>query len=351
MTGRKTIRRMAEQVGGRSVEQALQQFVNQSPWDSSAVRNSLTWAVDGMLPSVAWVVQEIEFAKDGRNSVGVASQFVSREQRTVNCQVALTIWAGAAQGSVPANWRLMLPQAWDGDIERRSKAHVPISARHLPCWEHILDSVDEMVGPWNLAPRPVVGDRRYDRQLAALVAGLEDRCLDYAFRVDDRTPVTGQTRRGVRLTAGALARSADRTLVTMPAPGDPGGTRGHRPHSIVVAQVMVPAAAAPSCTSPGRPRPRRIVARWPHGREHPVQLWLTNLPAAPVPELIGILDVAQRATRDLDRLRSESGLDHFEGRSFRGWHHHVTLASVAHAYRVLEEQRPGQMTGGCRAGS
>lgn len=280
LPGRKSVRRISAQVGDPSIEQSLQQFVNQSPWDWAPVRRVLARATEATVPARAWVLQEIEFPKDGTHSVGVGAQFAPQARRSVNCQLGLAAWLAGEDAAVPVNWRLMLPPCWDEDPARRMKAGLPDAERHRPGWEHILGSLDEMVGSWHLTPRPVLGDRRHDRQLEPLLRGLDERGLRYALRIGDRTPVPPT-----------------------------------------------------SCL------PRRLVARWPHGRSRPGQLWLTNLITASMPEMLGIFGFADRVIRASDGLRAESGLDHFEGRSFRGWHHHVTLTSVAHAHRVLPPRR------------
>ncbi len=282
VSGRKSVRRISEQAGGRPVAQCLQQFVNQSPWSWAPVRRVLTRATEATIPIRAWVLQELEFAKDGTHSVGVASQFIPAARRSVNCQLGLAVWLAGDAGSVPVNWRLMLPPAWDADRDRRLKAGLPDAERHRPTNEHVLDALDEMVRSWRLAPRPVVGDRTHDRHLEPLLLGLEERDLPYLLRISDRTP---------------LSRSG----------GPVGG--------------------------------RRLVARWPHGRSRPAELWLTSLTTTPVPELLRLIDIGVGTVAGSARLRSGVGLDHFEGRSFRGWHHHVTLASVAHAHLALPAGR------------
>ena len=329
--GRKSIRRIARQRADRAAEQALQQFVNQSPWDWSPVRQALARAVHATVAPLLWTVQEVEFPKDGRNSVGVESQYAVTAQRTLNCQLGLAVWVAGDEGSVPVNWRLMLPPSWDIDPERRAKAHVPDSERHRPFWEHILDAVDEMVESWGLAPRPVAGDLRHDRQLEPLLRGLEERRLGYALRIADRSPVTSDPHGGP-VYAGDLMHSAARRLVSPPVGHGHAGRHDRRRPPLVVAEAVVPAAA------PGSAR-RRVLARWPKGRSRPGELWLTNLATEPVPDLLDLMDLAGHTASRCDELRKDSGLDHFEGRSFRGWHHHVTLASVAHAYGVLQSRQ------------
>ncbi len=185
--------------------------------------------------------------------------------------MGLAVWVADEDAAVPVEWRLVLPPGWDDDA-RRAPARLPEVERHRPRHQHVLLAVDEMLGPWGLRPRPVVGDRRADPGVEALVEGLEDRGLRYALRIDHRA----------RVRAG-----------------------------------------------PGRGR-RRVVRRRPAAG--PEQFWLTDRPH----ELGHLLDCAARVDCELARLRARSGLDHFEGRSFPGWHHHVTLASVAHLHRLRD---------------
>lgn len=341
VAGRKSVRRIAEQVSGHAVRQCLQQFVNQSPWEWSPVRMNLAQAVTATVPTQAWVVHEIEFEKDGRNSVGVEVQYAPAPQRTVNCQLALSIWVAGEEGAVPANWRLMLPESWNEDEERRRKAHVPALERHQPRWQHILDAVDEMIGSWDLPPRPVVVDLRHERHLEPLLRGLEERGLRFAVRISDRTPVTAARRGRPPLTAADLVKPVRGELLSLPPDVVSRFRARRRPTPAVVAHAVVPVEPVAPRTGSTGGRPRRVLARWPRGRRLPGEHWVTNFAAGRMLELLTTVDIAGRIDREVAELRTESGLDHFEGRSFRGWHHHVTLASIAHAHRVLAHRELG----------
>ncbi len=271
--GRKTIRRISDRADSGSADQCLQQFVNQSPWDWTPVRRALAHESASVLSCRSWVMTEIAFPKTGAKSVGVAEQVVPGGRRPRNCQLGLAVWLADEDAAVPVDWRLMLPLGWDDDA-RRTAARLPEAEQHRPRHQHVLLALDEMLGPWGLRPRPVVGDRREDPEVEALVRGLEDRGLGYALRID----------RGTRVAVG-----------------------------------------------PGRER-RRVVRRRPAAGAE--QLWLTDRPL----ELDDVVRCGSRVDRELARLRTRSGLDHFEGRSFRGWHHHVTLASVAHLHRLLDDR-------------
>lgn len=343
--GRKSIRRIAGEIDGdiaaRSVTQCLQQFVNQSPWDWGPVRRDLVRAVSSTMTPRAWVLQDVEFVKDGASSVGVGNQYAPGLQRTVNCQLANLLWLAGDGGWVPADWRLGLPKCWDEDVERRTKAHLPESERHRPEWAQVLEIVDEMTGDWGVRPLPIVADRRHHQhQLEPLIAGLEQRGAQYLLRINDRAPVAvhGPTRRVI--SAGEVMRAARR---------EPHGTSGRR-HAAgtgtggvscpPVAHAVLPTATA--CRGAGGFRTRRLVAALPVLRSRPAGLWYTNLPVHTALGLLATLNVDRTAESELAALRVDSGLDHFEGRSFRGWHHHVTLASIAHARRVrveMEQER------------
>lgn len=329
---RKSIRRIAEQLPGRSAAQCLQQFVNQSPWEWAPVRAELARIATATISPRAWVVQEADFPKVGNHSVGVAQQYAPVPQSTGNLQLATTVWLAGDEGWVPANWRLMLPPCWDRSSPLRDKAHVPRAERHHPAWQHVVASVEEMIGSWDLTPRPVLGDRRHDNQVEPLANGLEERGIRYALRINEVTGLsTGGGGRIVR--AGDLLGQATPGLVALP----PSRNALWTCSAVVAATAAVPGPVPAPSTGPVGHRPRQVVAIWPRGRAHHCEIWLTNLPVTVALGHLTRLDVTSRGRRELTALRRWSGLDHFEGRSFRGWHHHVTLASVAHAYRVLHE--------------
>src|SRR3954454_14984451 len=322
--GRKSIRRIAELGGGSATDQSLQQFVNQSPWEWGPVRAELAHLVAGSSPVDAWIAAEVAFPKNGTSSVGVCTQYVGPAARTLNCQlaVALSFAGGAFCG--PVNWRLMLPRSWDQDFRRRSRCHLPPQERHRPCWQHVLDVVDETVGDWGLPARPLLADRRHDRAVDRLVQGLEQRGLRYLVRVGDDLPVAVDGRPVRAAEAQRVPRPERLSLV---APAAVGGGR-----SVPSQYVAMPLAPAEP-RRPGRPhRGRWLVTRRLGGRL--TGLWLTNL-GHDLAQVIKMVLLLERSRRHHAAFERGSGLHHFEGRSFRGWHHHVTLASVAHAYRLL----------------
>lgn len=339
--GRKSIRRISDYVVGWRADQCLQQFVNQSTWDWEPVRRSLARHVAGMTRPKAWVVSEAVFPKNGSSSVGVAKQYAPSVGRILNCQIGLAMSLVGDGVSCPVDWRLMLPRCWDGDDARRARAHLPEGQRHRPRRRHLLDMIDEMVARWNLAPAPVVLDATDEPEVDQLLRGLDDRGLHYVVRVAAHTPALPARPRpdrgqpGRTLTVGELAAMAVRPGATMLN----WQTRcvGHSAVTRFVA-APVPGESEPTRIVPGLPyrRPRHLLAQWSSGRARPSATWLTNLNVSRLPELIDLVKLHGEAAEDMARMHEDVGLRHFEGRSFRGWHHHVTLASIAHAYKLAQ---------------
>lgn len=173
--GRKSIRRISDHVMGRPVDQCLQQFINQSPWDWGPVRQRLAQRLVETIRPKAWVLEEVVFPKNGSDSVGVARQFVNSAGRLINCQVGLAVVLVGEDGGCPVNWRLLLPRSWDEDDTRRGRTRLPAHERSRPRWQHLLELIDEMMIDWGLPPAPVVIDARAIQGVEPLIRGLADR--------------------------------------------------------------------------------------------------------------------------------------------------------------------------------
>jgi SRSO17 transposase len=339
-----------------AIEQALQQFVNQSPWDPTPVRRRLAERMTTAIQPQAWVIDDTGFPKFGRHSVGVAPQYCGALGKVANCQVGVSIHAVTDQASCPLDWRLFLPQEWDADVERRRKAHLPQGERHRPKWQLALELLDELAG-WGLAPPVVLADAAYG-EVGELRLGLEQRALAYVVQVPGTisayaeevvpktVPYAGRGRRpGARY---RQRRSSLRQLVL--DVGEPAATTiawregadGQPLASRFVALRVRPAGIRLRRAARGGQLPVRwLLAEWPDGEPEPVKYWLANLPADTLLErLVHLAKLRWRVEHDYRELKDALGLDHFEGRSFTGWHHHVTLVSVAHAFVTLERLDP-----------
>jgi SRSO17 transposase len=333
IAGRKSVRRISESVAGGRADQCLQQFVNQSPWEWEPVRLRLAHHLAAVLRPKAWVVREAVFPKNGDSSVGVAKQYAHSAGTVLNCQLGLVLLLAGDGGSCPVNWRLMLPRSWDHG-ERRERSHLPATERHRGRWQYVLGVVDEMTTSWGLPLAPVVADGRQEPQVEQLLSGLEERGLGYLVQVSETTPVSAQLPMNAVSVGEIVAAPVTYNGLSLFWPDPPAGRPARSPFVV----TRVPGAATPYRLGSGRPYPglRRVIAECGPARRGPAAVWLTNLNVSRLPDLLGLTSLGARAGQDLDRMGDECGLRHFEGRSFRGWHHHTTLASVAQGYRLLQ---------------
>jgi SRSO17 transposase len=344
------------QADAYAIEQALQQFVNQSPWDPAAVRRRLAQRMTAAIGPAAWVIDDTGFPKFGRWSVGVARQYCGALGKVANCQVGVSVHATTEHASCPLDWRLFLPPEWDDDLERRRKAHVPADQRHRPKWQLALDMLDELAA-WDLVAPVVLADAAYG-EVGEFRLGLEQRQLAYLVQVPgtlsaypqdvapEAVPYAGRGRPPVA--RYRLRRSSLRQLVL--ATGDQAartvtwrqGADGAPLYSRFVALRVRPAGVRLRRAARGGELPVRwLVAEWPLGEPEPAAYWLASLPeTTSLQQLVGLAKLRWRVEHDYRELKDALGLDHFEGRSFKGWHHHVTLVSVAHAFVTLERLDP-----------
>ena len=341
---RKSIQPMAGRLADGD-EEGLQQFITDSPWDDAPVRRRLARRMTAEIEPVGWVIDDTALPKDGRMSPGVARQYCGALGKTANCQVIVSVNAVTDRASCPLDWRLFLPAEWDADDERRKKAKIPDEVRHRPKWQLALDILDELLG-WGLERRVVQADGGYG-DITAFRVGLEHRELRYVVQVKGVTsahpadavavtpPYQGRGRppkarypeKPTSLRALVLAAGADAARPVSWREGDRGPLTSH-----FVCLRVRPANDAqrdddgvlPECW---------LLAEWPPGKDEPVKYWLSNLPAdTPLVRLVQLAKLRWRIEHDYRELKQCLGLDHYEGRSYRGLHHHLTCVTVAHAF-------------------
>jgi SRSO17 transposase len=363
---RKSMQPMARRLGVD--HQGLQQFVTSSTWDHEVVRaNVARWAVRAIDPAV-YVVDDSGFPKDGMASPCVARQYSGTLGRTGNCQIGVSIQMATDRASLAANWRLFCPASWDDTTiedpqaaravrERRTRAGIPEQVRHREKWRLALDMLDQMSGVWGLPKLPVVGDSGYG-DATEFRLGLEELGFDYVLEVD---PTAGAyPHDAVPLTPPYSGRGRP------PAPGYPGKPASLRELALAAGRGALrqvtwrhgtkktsanPSAAMRSRFLAVRVRPANrniarnpdgslpegwLIAEWPPGEPEPVKYWLSNMPAGtPLKTMVRLGKIRWRIEHDYRELKTGLGLDHFEGRSFTGWHRHVTLVVLAQAFCTL----------------
>lgn len=352
---RKSIEPMAARLEDGD-EQCLQQFVNQSPWEWQPVRRRLALRMSEEIEPEAWVIDDTGFPKFGRQSVGVARQYCGALGKVGNCQVGVSISAVTAQASCPLDWRLYLPEEWDED-PRRSACRVPDDVRHQPKWRLALEMIDEL-GDWGLKPPVVLGDAAYG-DITELRLGLEQRGACYVLDVKGSASALAESARPERpprkrsgRPPAARYRRPYSSLAELALSAGPKacvevkwreGTRGAMASRFLALRVRPANVKLRRADPDGELRVRWLLAEWPPGKRAPTDFWLSNLaPDTPIERLVTLAKLRWRVEHDYRELKDALGLDHFEGRSFSGWHHHVTLVSVAHGFLTTERLRRPQ---------
>lgn len=356
---RKSIEPMAGRLDDGD-EQCLQQFVNQSPWDWQPVRRELAVRMSAEVEPDAWVVDDTGFPKSGKMSVGVARQYSGALGKVGNCQLGVSINAACEQASCPLDWRLFIPEEWDEDSEfnqqRREKAKLPQDAHRVEKWRQALEMIDELRS-WGLLPPVILGDGAYG-DITEFRCALQERELQYVLDVKGGTSAYGQGVHPERpawkgtgrppkpryrqepssLKALALAarKQAAQTVTWRE------GTRGSMTSRFLALKVR-PANVhlRNDANRNGEEIPVCwLLCEWPPDKDEPTKYWLSNLPPdTPLKTLVKLAKLRWRIEHDYRELKDALGLDHFEGRTYRGWHHHVTLVSIAHAFHTLERTR------------
>jgi SRSO17 transposase len=354
---RKSIEPMAARLGEVHY-QALHHFVAASPWDWRPVRRRLAERLVTALEPAAWVVDDTGFPKDGGCSVGVQRQYSGTLGKTANCQLGVSVNAVTERASCSLDWRLFLPERWDEEAmaTRRAACQLPDQVHHRPKWRLVLDMLDELAG-WGLSPPVLLADCGYG-EVGEFRGGLDARQIPYVVEVRADTsaypkqvrptiaPHKGRGRRprpryreapsSLKELAMAAGQQACVELIWRR------GSKGLQRGWFLVLRVR-PAGVTPRrlARAAGKELPVRwLLAEWPQGKPEPTKYWLSSLPeATPLVELVGLARLRWRVEQDYRELKGGLGLDHFEGRGWVGWHHHVTLVSVAHGFLTLERLR------------
>ena len=354
---RKSIEPMADRIPGADV-QALRQFVGQSPWAVEAVQRQLARKVVDLLsnPEV-WILDETSFPKAGDHSVGVARQYCGALGKVANCQVAVTLHWSSADASCPLGWRLYLPQAWIEDEKRAREVKLPEGLVYRSQTELALELIDQMLS-WEVPRLPVVGDSAYGNNYE-FRQQLRRRQLSYVMAVEPTTVVWTQDPNAVPVLPSPPTGRPRRypPLASTPAPHDLAsvakqlpktawkkvtwreGTRG--PQRSRFAKLKVWAAHGWRAQMHPERVAEWLLVEWPQGKTEPTKYWLAQLgPGSPgLRRLVRTAHARWRIEMDYRELKEELGLDHFEGRHWLGWHHHVTLVTLAYAFLRFEQAR------------
>jgi SRSO17 transposase len=340
----------------RSKHQSLHHFIAEAPWRDGPVLTAVRhYALPALLAHggiQAWIVDDTGLPKKGRHSVGVTRQYCGQLGKTDNCQVAVSLSLANEWSSLPVAFDLYLPQEWAKDPERRLAAGVPPGVEFRTKPEIALEQIQAALAAG--VPRGVVtADVAFGND-TDFRAGLTRLKLRYAVGIGPTTtvwpegegPLPPAPRGAQGRPPTRLRRSAQRQPVTVKrlalALGAESfrtlswreGARGKMRSRFYAARVR------PAHRDYLRQTPHAeewLVVEWPEGASEPTKYWLATLPErTSLKKLVSTVKLRWRIERDYEELKDEIGLGHYEGRGWRGFHHHATMSIAAYAFLVAE---------------
>jgi SRSO17 transposase len=350
---RKSVEPMAARVHPqdvRSAHQRMHHLVADAQWRDTDLLSAVAGEV---VPTLArggpcyWIIDDTGLRKYGRHSVGVARQYCGQLGKTENCQVAVSLSLATLAGSLPLAWRLYLPREWTDDPPRCKAAGVPetvgFATKGTLAWEQI-----EAALAAGMPKGVVLADAGYGDE-AAFRDRLQSSGLSYAVGIRQATKVWW----GTYQPAPVLARTRGRVRVRVKRDAL------HQPISVLDLARALPAKSYRTLTwregtntrlgsrfarvrcrvaQYNRPRDEQwLIIEWPLGEPRPTKYFLSNLPAdTSFKALVNTVKMRWRIEHDYRELKEEVGLDHYEGRNWRGFHHHASLCVAAYGFLMLE---------------
>ena len=362
------VRGLVEQGGRKSLQptlfrlgesdatyQSLQQFLADSPWNPDLLVRECAERVVPQIGVEAWIVDDTGIPKCGRHSPGVKRQYSGTLGKIGNCQITVSVHAAGERGTAPLGWALYLPEEWCMDAERRRKAKIP-QALSFQTKPQLAADLARQAGSWRLPRAPILADSAYGDD-SAFRTTLHGRRLEYVlavspnlgvfgpettFAVPERQGKTGRPRsvaRPDREPESLLAlaqRLPGRAWKTITCRETPAGKKVKSRFAFV--RVV---AAHPVVSDHLPPRQEWLIIEWPKEDEQPCDYWLSNLPPEASPKrLARLARLRWMIELDYRQLKGELGLDHYEGRSYLGFHHQTALVTCAHAFLTLERLHP-----------
>lgn len=350
---RKSVQPMAARLAAmpqeaEALRQRMQQAVVGARWADSQLYRRLALKLEEELPGVdSLVLDDTGFKKSGSDSVGVARQYSGTWGRTDNGQVAVSLHLASERGSGMVGMRLYLPKEWTEDLPRCEAAGVPADVGFQPKWRMGLGLLDEAL-EWGVQRHVVLADAAFG-DVPAFRDALEARGLPYLLRVGashrvwppgsnprvpeyqgmGRPPTLPADASGAKpLAISQLARTLKYRRLSWRE-----GTRGRQSSRFAFLRVRM-------AEGHERRRPPSeevwLICEWPSGEEAPTKYYVSNLP--PGTSHVRLVQLAKRrwrVERDYQELKGEVGLDHFEGRTWNGFHHHAALCALAHGFLSL----------------
>jgi SRSO17 transposase len=320
--------------------QRLMHIVAESEWsDEQMLAKVRELVVPSMTrrggPIEAWIIDDTSFPKQGEHSVGVQRQYCGQLGKQANCQVAVTLSIANHHASLPIAYQLYLPKEWANDKARRKKAHVPPSIRFKTKPQIALEQIRAALKA-GVAPGVVLMDAGYGNN-GPLRQAITALGLTYAASIQTTTKVRPvrdddpkpSPRVSVEALALSLPKRAWRTVVWRE------GTNKKLRSRFARVRVRVAPIRGES-----RFAKETLLIEWPKGEAKPTKYWLATVdPDMPLTRLVDLAKMRWRIEHDYRDLKQEIGLGHYEGRGWRGFHHHGILSIASYGFLISERER------------
>jgi SRSO17 transposase len=314
-------------------------FMRDSPWSDHDVRRAAaiyaTKSMQAQDTLLAWIIDDTGFLKQGKNSVGVQRQYTGTAGKVTNCQIGVSLTVASRTEHVPIDFELYLPHSWLDDEKRRRQARIPAERVFKTKLELALDMIKSAKAD-GIPGDIVLADSAYGDS-TTFRNSLRELGLDFAVGVkaptlvwlldqqENAERIVGVQELGIEIGTRGFRRFTWRT-----------GTKKKLSSRFCFRRVK----PAHGHAEPEDKEPLWLVMEWPDGEEKPTKFALTTLPRRmSKKQIIRILKERWRTEKAYEELKEELGLDHFEGRSFTGWHHHITVVLCCYAFIVSERMR------------
>jgi SRSO17 transposase len=338
--------------------QSLLHFVGNAPWSDdrvlAKVRELVLPSIERHAPIEAWIIDDTGFPKKGRHSVGVTRQYCGQLGKQDNCQVAVTLSIANHAASLPVAYRLYLPEDWSADPVRRDKAGVPPAVEFMTKPAIALEQIRAACEAG--MPRGVVlmdagygADTGLRTEITALglcyVAGIQPHTTVWPPGQGPLPPKdwTGRGRPASRVRRDAEHQPIKAKALALSLPETAWETVTWREGSADwltsrYARVRVRPAHRDERLKEQRAE-EWLLIEWPEDEAEPTKYWFSTLPEdIPFAEFVDLTKLRWRIERDYQDLKQEVGLGHYEGRGWRGFHHHATLCIAAYGFLISERE-------------
>lgn len=323
-----------------AAHQRLLHFAGQAQWSDEAVRVHAAHHALGAMTEheavEAWIVDDTGFLKQGKHSVGVQRQYTGSAGKVANCQIGVSLSLATRTMHVPVDFDLYLPHLWTDDPKRRDEAKIPDDVEFKTKPELGLQMVDRALAA-ELPPGIMLADAAYGNS-SEFRSGLRSRGLSYGVDVENRSKVWRVDSRGRKNGKPLSIKKLVERLgirnfrkVTWRE-----GTKGEMWSWFAKCRVI----PWRENRATAKPEVVWLLVEWPPNETSPTKFTLVTLPkSTSTKQLVRVTRQRWRTERMYQDMKGELGLDHFEGRRFRGWHHHVTVALCCYAFVAAEQAR------------